>query len=363
MMTIISNMKFSNKYSILYSIPNTKYIFSNDLTNIISIVNNNHIDLVLLLNVNPNHIIQNLICSVTIIHNCPNLTPLHDKNKLIYLNYNNISLEKLLLQINTALLRQNSKSHLYRKIGIIGKSNIIQTLRNNIATVAKYNSPVLIIGQTGTGKNLIAQSIHNYSRLNGKFVPINCANLSDSLFESELFGHTKGSFTNAYDKVGYLKLADSGTLFFDEFSELSISNQPRILRVIENQSFYRLGDVKETKTNVRLLFASNQSEDFFHNNKKFRKDLFYRISTTIIRVPPLVEHIEDISDLINYHISKNTYQFSFSESNIQYLKEYSWPGNVRELFSFIDRINIFYSKIPFINFTREKLYNILLQKD
>lgn len=363
MLTVISNFKFNKKFSNIYSIPNTHFIFCNNLGNMISIINSKSIDLVFLLNINPYLILNKINTKIIIIHNFPNLC-IHDKkSNLIYLDYNELSIDVLLLYINNILLKNFSKNQSLSNTGIIGKSKQIQTLKEKIITVAKYTTPVLIIGQTGTGKNLVAQSIHKKSIRLGKFITINCANLSDTLFESELFGHTKGSFTNADNKQGYLKLADKGTLFFDEFSELSLSNQPRLLRIIENQSFYRLGDVRETKTNTRLLFASNQSDDYFYSSKRFRRDLFYRVSTTIIRVPPLIEHIEDISDLVTYYALKKRYQYNISELNIQYLKEYTWPGNVRELFSFLDRINIFYSNKTLIDFPREKLYKILLQKD
>ena len=204
--------------------------------------------------------------------------------------------------------------------------------------VAKTNSTVLIRGESGTGKELVAQSIHNASlRKNKPFVPVNCAALPSELLESELFGHEKGAFTGAIArKEGRFELANGGTLFLDEIGDMALGLQAKLLRVLQDRAFYRVGGIKRIICDVRVIAATNQDLDAKMKDGTFREDLYYRLNVITIFLPPLRERTEDIGELTQYFLTKYSLETKQRKSGLtpqvlKMLKDYSWPGNVREL--------------------------------
>lgn len=209
--------------------------------------------------------------------------------------------------------------------------------------------PILIEGESGTGKELLAQAIHNYSkRSGGPFVPINCASLSEELLESELFGYEEGAFTGAKKggKPGLFEIANNGTIFLDEISEIPFSLQSKMLRVLQEKEIIKIGGVQIIPVNVRIISATNRDLFRMVEEENFRRDLFYRISTFQLRLPPLRERIEDL-DLLTKHIAKKkNYSVRISDSLMEVLKNYSWPGNIREVENFVDYVgNLFSGEI------------------
>ena len=207
--------------------------------------------------------------------------------------------------------------------------------------VAPQNSPVLLVGETGTGKEIFAQSIHRASRRSGKFLAINCAAVPETLIESLLFGTRKGSFTGSEDKAGYLEEAGGGTLFLDELNSMSLAMQSKILRVLQEKTFRRVGGNQDLKLDVRVISSCNEDPFRAVSENTFRRDLFYRLSTVMIELPPLREHLEDLEELIRYHLEATAYQFVRAVTQIEpevyaLLRSYHWPGNVRELFRVLD---------------------------
>lgn len=221
---------------------------------------------------------------------------------------------------------------------MVGKSPLMQDIFTRVRQVAERDAAVLITGESGTGKELIAKRIHELSkRKDAPFVAINCAAIPESLIESELFGHEKGSFTHAVERrIGHFEAAHGGTLFLDEIGELGLSVQVKLLRFLQEQEFYRVGRSKPIRVNVRVITATNRNLEESILQQKFRQDLFYRINVVNLNVPPLRERYEDIPQLCDYFVRKLTNVYggrtlSFSESAMQALVAYSWPGNVREL--------------------------------
>ncbi len=207
--------------------------------------------------------------------------------------------------------------------------------------VAPQNSPILLVGETGTGKEIFAQSIHRASRRGGKFLAINCAAVPETLIESLLFGTKKGSFTGSEDKTGYLEEASGGTLFLDELNSMSLAMQSKILRVLQEKTFRRVGGGRDLKLDVRIISSCNEDPFKAISENTFRRDLFYRLSTVMIELPPLREHLEDLEELIRYHLEATAYQFVRAVTHIDpevcaLLRSYHWPGNVRELFHVLD---------------------------
>ena len=249
-------------------------------------------------------------------------------------------------------LRKAVKSR-YSFDNIIGKSKLIQDIYETIIKVAPSSATILIEGESGTGKELVANSIHyNSLRKNKPFIAVNCSALSESLLESELFGHEKGAFTGAsFLKKGRFELADSGTLFLDEIGELPQSLQIKLLRVLQEKKFERVGGTKTLKTDFRLITATNKNIATEVKSNTFRKDLFYRLNIIQITIPPLRERREDIHLLVNHFINKYTPESS-SKTSItglrpdceKVLQDYDWPGNVRELENIIERAMIFCSE-------------------
>jgi formate hydrogenlyase transcriptional activator len=227
---------------------------------------------------------------------------------------------------------------------IVGSSNALRTVLDQVETVAPTNSTVLITGETGTGKELIARAIHERSTRNNRtFVKINCAAIPLGLLESELFGHEKGAFTGAISrKIGRFELAHQGSLFLDEVGDIPPELQPKLLRVLQEQEFERLGSSRTQRVDVRLIAATNHDLHTMVTEGRFRSDLFYRLNVFPITVPPLRERAEDIPLLARYFVSKYARRMNkridrIASATLQALAEYSWPGNVRELQNFIER--------------------------
>jgi transcriptional regulator with GAF, ATPase, and Fis domain len=208
--------------------------------------------------------------------------------------------------------------------------------------VARSEATVLILGETGTGKELVARAIHGRSpRANGPFIPINCASLSESLLESELFGHEKGAFTGAHRaKPGRFELADGGTLFLDEIGEIPLGIQAKLLRALQDSIIYRVGGINPIKVDIRLLAATNRDLQRAMDDGDFRKDLFYRIAVFPIEIPPLSERREDVPALARYFLRKAGYSAGISKKAIDVLSVARWRGNIRELFNVLERATI-----------------------
>lgn len=227
---------------------------------------------------------------------------------------------------------------------IIGESRELQQVLDQVATVAASEATVLILGETGTGKELIARAIHDLSRRkDGPFVKVNCAAIPTGLLESELFGHEKGAFTGAIgQKVGRMELGDGGTLFLDEVGEIPLELQPKLLRVLQDQEFERLGSNRTIKVNVRLLAATNRNLAESIAQKQFRSDLFYRLSVFPIVLPPLRERRADIPLLVRHFVRKFARRMDrhieiIPTETADALNQWHWPGNVRELENMIER--------------------------
>src|SRR6201997_3877284 len=227
---------------------------------------------------------------------------------------------------------------------IVGTTPALQRVLKLVETVAPTDSTVLICGETGTGKELIARAIHDLSSRNSKtFVKLNCAALPAGLLESELFGHEKGSFTSAVAKsIGRLELADHGTLFLDEIGEIPLELQPKLLRILQEREFERLGSTRTIRTDVRLIAATNRNLGHMVEEQKFRSDLFFRLNVFPIEVPPLRERPEDIPLLVRYFTQKYSRRMekqidSIPTAAMKKLAAWHWPGNIRELENFIER--------------------------
>ena len=227
---------------------------------------------------------------------------------------------------------------------IIGRSNAIKYVLFKIEQVGQTDSTVLILGETGTGKELVAHAIHSQSpRSRRPLVKVNCAALSASLIESELFGHEKGAFTGASARrIGRFELADGATILLDEIGELPLELQAKLLRVVQEGEFERLGSTKTIKVDVRILAATNRNLKSEVDKGKFREDLWYRLNVFPITVPPLKQRKEDVPQLVEHFVNKFSRKVgktitSISSSTMKKLQDYSWPGNVRELANVIER--------------------------
>jgi DNA-binding NtrC family response regulator len=226
----------------------------------------------------------------------------------------------------------------------IGSSSAIKALADQARKILTTESPVLILGETGTGKGVLARWLHeNSNRGDEAFVDLNCAGLSRELLETELFGHEKGAFTSATSsKQGLFEVAHRGTIFLDEVGDVDLQIQPKLLKVLEEKRFRRVGDVRVRQVDVRLIAATHQDMGQLVREKKFRDDLYFRISTIPLSFPPLRERIEDIPTVAQYLLNKVSVDLGrgeliLDEDCIKALQAYSWPGNIRELRNVIER--------------------------
>jgi two-component system response regulator AtoC len=240
-------------------------------------------------------------------------------------------------------LRKELKKQ-YQFHDLISKSSKMQEVFELAFTIAKSNSNILILGESGTGKELFARAIHNESfRATGPFVPVSCVALTETLLESELFGHEKGAFTDAVaQKKGKFELADGGTIFLDEIGDISPKLQLNLLRVLQEKEFTRVGGTKPIKVDVRIIAATNRDLKRAVDEGKFRDDLYYRLNVISIEIPPLRERKEDIPILVYHFIEKFNIEMGkrverISEEALDILMKYGWPGNVRELENIMER--------------------------
>jgi two-component system nitrogen regulation response regulator NtrX len=265
-----------------------------------------------------------------------------------------LSLERVLISVKRAIERKTLeienkalKQDMVKKWRLIGDSQKMKQLREQIDMAAQSNSRVLILGESGTGKELIAHLLHeNSKRAEKPFIEVNCAAIPHELIESELFGHEKGSFTGAFErKKGKFELADEGTLFLDEVGDMSLPTQAKVLRVIETQEFQRVGGSRNIKVDVRIIAATNKDLREEEKDGAFREDLFYRLNVIPIVVPPLRERKEDIPALVEYFLEYFAFEYrqkpkKMTPEALKSLKSYDWPGNIRELRNVIERLVI-----------------------
>ncbi|OHB70213.1 MAG: sigma-54-dependent Fis family transcriptional regulator, partial [Planctomycetes bacterium RBG_16_43_13] len=256
--------------------------------------------------------------------------------RLLQAKINKWAEKQALTRGNVELRKQLDRKYGFE--GIIGNSNAIQKILSTLQQVSNTSATILIEGESGTGKELLAHAIHNNSSRRGNhFVPLNCASLSDSVLESELFGHEKGAFTGAlYQRKGRFEFANGGTLFLDEIGDMPISTQIKLLRVIEYGEIFRVGSNDAIKVDVRLIAATNKHLDKLVREGKFRDDLYFRLKVVTIDIPPLRERREDIPLLISSFVQELSQLHKKRISSItsearRELSEYTWPGNVREL--------------------------------
>src|SRR5579862_5804509 len=229
-------------------------------------------------------------------------------------------------------------------IDLIGTSPKFRTVLTEVARVAPVDSAVLIQGETGTGKEVIARAIHEASpRRNNRFVALNCAAIPSELLESELFGHERGAYTGAFTQTkGRFQMADGGTLFLDEIGDMPLGLQPKLLRALQEREFERLGSGQTVRVNVRVVAATNQDLGQLVSKKLFRADLFYRLNVIPLVLPPLRERVQDIPALTEFFVAKFAASLNkpidvIPDEVIAALKTHHWPGNIRELQNFIER--------------------------
>ena len=227
---------------------------------------------------------------------------------------------------------------------IVGRSSALRSVLQEIETVAPTDSTVLIYGETGTGKELIARAIHNLSaRGKSSFVKLNCAAIPTGLLESEMFGHEKGAFTGAVaQRIGRFELANRGTVFLDEIGEIPLELQPKLLRVLQEREFERLGSSRTLRTDARLIAATNRDLGAMVEEQKFRADLFYRLNVFPVHVPPLRERQDDIPLLVRHFVQQFARRMSKAVDTVptetmNALVHYHWPGNIRELQNLVER--------------------------
>ncbi len=255
-------------------------------------------------------------------------------------------------QCITSDAKQETRSEMnLGQMQIVGNSRALKQVLELVRTVGPSDSTVLLLGETGTGKELIARAVHNCSpRKNRPFVKLNCAAIPTGLLESELFGHERGAFTGALtQKIGRLELANQGSLFLDEIGDIPLDLQPKLLRVLQEREFERLGSTQTKKIDVRIVAATHCALEEMVVHKQFRLDLYYRLNVFPISVPPLRERREDIPELVQHFVQQFARKMhktveSISSETMEALADYPWPGNVRELQNVIERSVVVYDK-------------------
>lgn len=269
-----------------------------------------------------------------------------------------LSIDKVIITINNALnFRRIEEENKYlkrkslEKNSINGKSTAVHELRMNAGKVAPTDSSILIKGENGTGKELIARTIHQISkRANHPIVTVNCAAIPEEMIETELFGYEKGAFPGAKNRYkGKLEIATKGTLFLDEIGDMSLKTQGKILRVLEEKKFQRIGGNREIEADFRIIASTNKNMEAEIASGNFREDLFYRLNVVPVEVPPLRDRKEDIPVLAEIFLHKaseacNKPKINFTEDALSLLTEYNWPGNVRELKNLVERLTIMSSE-------------------
>ena len=263
------------------------------------------------------------------------------KTKELLLSIDKALKWKEIMDENQSLKEEIQKQFNYK--GILGKSKKIKEIISTIKQISDTDVNILITGESGTGKDIVAKAIH-YSgiRKESPFIPVNCSSLPDNLLESELFGYKKGAFTGAYrNKDGLFKVADNGTIFLDEIGDMPANLQAKILKVLDSGHFIPLGSTKTEETHARIISATNKDINKMINEKEFREDLFYRINVINIDLPPLRERIKDIPMLIEHFINEYSYKLNrdikgITPQSMDILMSYPWPGNVRELENVIE---------------------------
>jgi len=265
-----------------------------------------------------------------------------------------LSMEKVLLTVFRALEKRNLeienkslRANLLKKCQLVGDSPKMAQLREQIKMAAASNTRVLILGDSGSGKELVAHLLHENSLRAGEpFIEVNCAAIPQELIESELFGHEKGSFTGAFEtKKGKFEQADHGTLFLDEIGDMSLQTQAKVLRVIETQEFQRVGGNKNIKVDVRIISATNKDLGEEVKKESFREDLYFRLNVIPIKVPSLRERLEDIPSLVEHFLDSFAAEYGQQPKKIvpeaiRILQKHTWPGNIRELKNVLERLVI-----------------------
>jgi len=264
-----------------------------------------------------------------------------------------LNLDKVILTLSNALERERLEKRARSldaelpKVRMIGSGPAMSALRQEIEMVAPTRGRVLILGESGSGKELVARMVHQLSdRANGPFIEMNCAAIPDELIESELFGHVKGSFTGAHeDRAGKFELADGGTLFLDEIADMTPHTQAKVLRVLQEQRFTPIGSGKTAHVDVRVVAATNKDLDEEIAHGRFRQDLFYRLNVIPLKLPPLRERPEDIPELCAHFFETFSREYGrqpprLDDDAMACLQHHAWPGNVRELRNVIERLAI-----------------------
>ena len=232
----------------------------------------------------------------------------------------------------------------YADMGIVGNSKVICDVRKIIKNFSPFNDAVTLLGETGTGKEITALALHNYSGRSGSFVAVNCAAIPETLLESEMFGCVRGAYTDSINKPGYFECAQKGTLFLDEIGDMPLSMQSKLLRILEDKQLTRLGSTSKMSVDVRIISATSKDLRLLVDSGHFRNDLFYRLNVLLIDLPPLRCRKMDIPLLCSFLMEKEKSLKTIHPDAMMKLLEYSWPGNVRELRSILRKADILSDK-------------------